>query len=92
MALIVRKDIPYNTLELDVNTNRENLEYINVKINTKNHSELILCLQYSTNGIVYQQLFETLDHESNNLITMGDFDYNTLILVTRKKITTDQYI
>ena len=92
MALIVRKDIPYNTLELDVNTNREHLEYINIKINTKNHSELILCLQYSTNGIVYQQLFETLDHESNNLITMGDFDYNTLILVTRKKITTDQYI
>ena len=36
-------DIPSNTFELDTNNNRVNLVYVTIKINTKSHTELIIC-------------------------------------------------
>ena len=43
VTLIIRDDIPSNTFELDTNNNRVNLVYVTIKINTKSHTELIIC-------------------------------------------------
>ena len=79
VTIFVRDDIPSNTFELDANNNRGNIVYVTVKIITKIHTELVICLSHFARGIVYEQLFEILDKKSNNFVML-----NTLIWVQRK--------
>ena len=72
MALIVKDNISFDSFELNINNNKGNVEYITIKINTKNLKELVICLYYSPKGIVYEQLFEKLENISNNLLIKGD--------------------
>ena len=72
VVLIVKDNISFDSFELNINNNKGNVEYITIKINTKNLKELIICSYYSPKGIVYEQLFEKLENISNNLLTMGD--------------------
>ena len=74
VALIVKDNISFDSFELNINNNKGNVEYITIKINTKNLKELIICSYYSPKGIVYEQLFEKLENISNNLLIMGDFN------------------
>ena len=74
MALIVKDNISFNSFELNINNNKGNVEYVTIKINTKNFKKLIICSYYSPKGIVYEQLFEKLENKSNNLLIMGDFN------------------
>ena len=72
VALIVKDNISFDSFELNINNNKGNVEYITIKINTKNLKELIICSYYSPKGIVYEQLFEKLENISNNLLIMGE--------------------
>ena len=74
VVLIVKDNISFDSFELNINNNKGNVEYITIKINTKNLKELIICSYYSPKGIVYEQLFEKLENISNNLLIMGDFN------------------
>ena len=74
VAIIVKDNISFDSFELNINNNKGNVEYITIKINTKNLKELIICSYYSPKGIVYEQLFEKLENISNNLLIMGDFN------------------
>ena len=51
VALIVKNDIQFNNFELNINinNNRGNVEYVDIKINTKKLNELI-CSYYSSKG------------------------------------------
>ena len=71
--IIVKDNISFEGFELNINNNKGNVEYVTIKINTKNLNELI-CSYYSPKGIVSEQLFEKLDNKSNNLLIMGDFN------------------
>ena len=73
VALIVKDHISFDSFELNIN-NKGNVEYITIKINTKNLKELIICSYYSPKGIIYEQLFEKLENISDNLLIMGDFN------------------
>ena len=54
---IVKDNISFDSFELN-NNNKGNVEYVTIKINTKNLKELIICSYYSPKGIVYEQLLE----------------------------------
>ena len=58
VAIIVKDNISFHSFELNINNNKGNVEYITIKINTKNLKELIICSYYSPKGIVYEQLFK----------------------------------
>ena len=53
VALIVKDHISFDSFELNINNNKGNVEYITIKINTKNLKELIICSNYSPKGIIY---------------------------------------
>ena len=74
MVLIVEDNISIDIFELNIDNNKGNVEYVTIKMNTKNLKELIICSYYSPKGIVYEQLFEKLENKSNNLLIMGDFN------------------
>ena len=74
MALIVKDHISFDSFELNINNNKGNVEYITIKINTKNLKELIICSNYSPKGIIYEQLLEKLENILDNLLIMGDFN------------------
>ena len=74
VALIVKDNISFDSFELNINNNKGNVEYVIIKINTKNFEKLIICSYYSPKGIVYKQLFEKLENKSNDLLIMGDFN------------------
>ena len=67
VTLIVKDNISFDSFELNINNNKGNVEYVTIKINTRNFEELIICSYYSPKGIVYEQLFEKLENKFNNL-------------------------
>ena len=73
MALIV-KHISFDSFQLNINNNKGNVEYVTIKIYTKNLKELIICSYYSPKRIVYEQLFEKLENKSNNLLIIEEFN------------------
>ena len=74
VALLVKENISFDIFKLNVNNNNGNVEYVTIKMNTKNFKELIICSYYSPKGIVFEQLFEKLENKSSNLLIMGDFN------------------
>ena len=61
MAQIVKDNILFDSFELNINSNKGNVEYVTNKINTKSLNELIICSNYSPKGILYEQLFDKPD-------------------------------
>ena len=88
MALTVKDNISFNSFELNINNNKGNVEYVTIKINTKNFKKIIICSYYSPKGIVYEQLFEKLENKSNNLLIMGAFNAKHINLGSEE---TNQY-
>ena len=74
VALIVKDNISFDSFQLNINNNKGNVEYVTIKIYTKNLKELIICSYYSPKRIVYEQLFEKLENKSNNLLIIEDFN------------------
>ena len=74
VALLVKSDIKYNELDLNIQNNMHNIEYKAISINTTKIKNLIICAYYSPRGLTLKELINNLKIVSDNVILLGDFN------------------
>ena len=72
VAFLIKSDIKFEELELNIQNNINNIEYKAIVINNSNIKDLIVCTYYSPRGHTYKELLSNLRTLSDNIILLGN--------------------
>ena len=74
VAFLVKPDIKFEELELNIQSNINNIKYKAIVINNSKIQDLIICTYYSPRGHTYKKLLSNLKTLSAYIIILGDFN------------------
>ena len=74
VAFLIKSDIKFEELVLNIQNKINNIEYKGIVINNKKIKDLIVSTYYSPRGHTYKELLSNLRILSDNMILLGDFN------------------